>query len=202
MKFELKESLLEVQLLVGEAISTEGRQMAWIQGEVELQTGIRGSIDLAEDAAEDTLFLSTFICRTEVARIGFGLKGMVDVVEYDLKQGEELIARKGVLLVVDSSAKIDKFSKMRSENLDIYRRVVGPGLSLWEFPGGVREFALEQDEEVLVDPAYLAMHDMSIRIDRVRMHGGKKELGGRKDFSMTRWRGPGKVVVQNLREDG
>ena len=84
--------------------------MAWLQGEVEIKTGIRGSIDLSEDAADETLFLSTYICRNEEARIGFGLKGPGDIVEYSLKDGEELIARKGVLIVVEASAKIDKFS--------------------------------------------------------------------------------------------
>lgn len=197
MNFEIKGSFLEMHLGEGEAITSEGRMAAWIRGEVDVKTSVKGSIDLVADVGADTLFLSTYICLSEGATIGFGLNGSGSVVEQELGEGEEMIAKRGILLAVEPSAKIELVAQKKVELPGIYRKVTGPGLALWDIPGGGREVSLEKGEELLADPAFLAMYHPSIGMTEVRMHGVKQKAGSNAELLMMKLRGPGKVWLQN-----
>ena len=197
MNFEVNGSFLKLYLDVGEVITTEGRKAAWIRGKVEIKTSVKGSIDLAVDVVADTLFVSTFTCRDEDAEIGFGLNASGSVVEQELGEGEEIIAKRGILLAVEPSAKIEMVAQKKMELSGNYRKVTGPGLALWDIQGGGREFSLEKGVEMLVDPAFLAMYQPSIGMTAVRMHGAKQKAGSNAELSMTMLRGPGKVWLQN-----
>lgn len=197
MNIEVSEAFLEIHLEEGEAITTEGRSAAWIYGEVDIKTNVKGSIDLAVNAAAETLFLSTYTCRSGGATIGFGLRGSGSVIEHPLAVGEIMIARKDVLLAVEPFVKVEIYAHKKIDLHGIYRRVTGPGMAFWEIPGGGREFLLTEDEELLVDSAYLAMYQPTIRMRAARMRAQKQGTSAAREFSMTKLRGPGKVWLQN-----
>lgn len=204
MNYDVNGPFLEFHLVAGDAISTEGRRAAWIHGAVDIKTGVKGSIDLAVDAAAETLFLSTYTCRGEEAAIGFGVNGPGSVIEHPLDAGEKIIARRGVLLAVEPSAKVEIYAQRKMEQQGSYRMVTGPGLALWEILGGGREFILAKDEELLVDSTFLAMYQPSVTMRAARMRGIKQEASATTEWSMMKLRGPGKVWLQseNVRTQG
>lgn len=198
MQIKLEGSILKVQLEQGEEVFTESRRVVWIQGDVEITASMRGRIDTPLDSLEETILRTKYVCMGAAASIGFGMQAQGSVIEEILDNEKVLIGRKDLFVVAESTIKVEHFV---NHNLDTgikFRKVYGFGRVLWEMPGGGHEFNLEEGEEFKIDTANLALYELSIGIEMVRIRGVKERVGSTKELTLAKLSGPGKVWLQGM----
>ena len=196
MDSDLKGTFVELQLSAGEAVFTEARKAAWIVGEVEVKTSLRGSIDLKKEAAEESIFMTTYRCLAGEAIIAMAHENQESTFEMEMAGGYTIIARRGVLLAADTNIKIERHVNRKLESGSILRKISGAGKLFWELTGGFRQFDLENGQEIRVETALISMYEPSVGMEAIRLRGAQIEIGSSNEISMTALRGTGRVWLQ------
>jgi uncharacterized protein (AIM24 family) len=154
---------VDVQLSAGESIFTESGGMAWMSGNIDMKTDTKGGLmaGLGRALAGESLFMTTYTCKSGEASITFTPEAPGKILPFDLRNGESLICQKDSFMVADSSVKLEiHFRKKLGAGLFggegfILQKVTGPGTVLLEIPGEVREYDLAPRETLKVDPGHI-----------------------------------------------
>lgn len=197
---------LEIELAQGESVYTESGGMAWIRGNVDMQTNTRGGLmkGIMRSFAGESLFLTTYQSQQDGARIAFTPETMGEIITLDLAAGEERICQKDAFMVAEDSVELAIHFKKRlgagffgGEGF-ILQKLTGPGLAWVEISGEVREINLQAGETIQVDPGHVAMYDPSIDYDIRRIKGVRNMLFGGEGIFLAHLTGPGRVWLQTL----
>jgi uncharacterized protein (TIGR00266 family) len=197
---------LDIQLRKGEAIYTESGGMAWMRGDIGMETSTRGGImaGVGRMLSGESLFMTTYTCQSSEGLVVFTPEVPGKVLAMTLKSGETLICQKDSFMCAQDSVKLEMhFRKKLGAGLFggegfILQKITGPGIAFIEIPGEVREYALTAGDEMKVDPGHIAMFEPSVNYDITRVKGLKNIFFSGEGLFLANLKGPGKIWLQSL----
>ena len=209
MHYEIKGSTmqtLDIALDAGESVFTESGVMAWMNGDIDMATNTRGGLlkGLARSLAGESLFLTSYACKSGRAMITFTPESPGSIMPVELRSGESRICQKDAFMVAQESVTLEMhFRKKLGTGLFggegfILQKLTGPGIAWVEIAGEVREYTLQAGEKMQVDPGHIAMYEPSINYDIQRVKGVKNMLFGGEGLFLATVTGPGTVWLQSL----
>ena len=197
---------LDIHLQSGESVFTESGGMAWMRGNIEMNTNTRGGLlkGLARSLAGESLFLTTYTCSGGTGTITFTPEAPGSILPVPLADGESRICQKDAFMVAQETVDLAiHFRRKLGSGLFggegfILQKLTGPGIAWVEIAGEVREYDLKSGEVMRVDPGHIAMYEPSIDYDIARVKGVKNILFGGEGLFLATLTGPGKVWLQTL----
>ncbi|MFQ5421139.1 MAG: TIGR00266 family protein [Anaerolineae bacterium] len=197
---------LDVYLTAGESVFTESGGMAWMKGNVDMTTNTKGGLlkGLARSLAGESLFMTTYTCKSGEAMVTFTPESPGSIIAVELGAGQSRICQKDAFMAAQDSVSLEvHFRKKLGTGLFggegfILQKVTGPGVAWVEIAGEVREYSLMAGEMMKVDPGHIAMYEPSVSYDITRVKGVKNMLFGGEGMFLATLKGPGKVWLQSL----
>jgi uncharacterized protein (TIGR00266 family) len=197
---------LDVHLTQGETIFTESGGMAWMVGEIQMETNTRGGImsGLARSLAGESLFLTSYTCQGNEAMITFTPEAPGSIIALPLGPGESRICQKDAFMAAENSVTLEAhFRKKLGAGLFggegfILQKITGPGTAWVEIAGDVRGYELQAGQQVKVDPGHIAMYEPQVNYDIQRVKGVKNILFGGEGLFLATLTGPGRVWLQSM----
>lgn len=197
---------LDIILQQGESIYTESGGMAWMQGNVAMDTGTKGGLmaGLGRALAGESLFMTTYTCQGKKAAVTFTPEVPGKVLDAQLAAGQSLICQKDSFMCAQSSVKLEMHFRQKlgagffgGEGF-ILQKITGPGTAFVEIPGEVRQYDLPAGAVIKVDPGHIAMFEPTVSYDINRVKGLKNVLFSGEGLFLASLKGPGKVWLQSL----
>jgi len=209
MEYKIKGTVMEtvdVLLGTGETIYTESGGMAWMRGNIAMETNARGGVmsGLGRMLAGESLFLTSYTCQGKQALITFAPEVPGKILDMQLAAGQSLICQKDAFMCAENSVQLEMhFRKKLGAGLFggegfILQKVTGPGIAFLEIPGEVREYELKPGEVMKVDPGHIAMFEPTVEYDISRVKGFKNIFFAGEGLFLAQLKGPGKVWLQSL----
>jgi uncharacterized protein (TIGR00266 family) len=209
MRYEISGTTLQtldVMLQAGESVFTESGGMAWMRGDIAMETNTRGGLlkGLARSLSGESLFLTTYTCNSGEAMITFTPEAPGSIMAVALAAGQSRICQKDAFMVSEDSVTLEMhFRKKLGSGLFggegfILQKLTGPGTAWVEIAGEVREYDLKPGETMRVDPGHIAMYEPTVGYDITRVKGVKNILFGGEGLFLATLQGPGKVWLQSL----
>ena len=209
MKYEIHGTTLQtldITLQKDESVFTESGGMAWMIGDVEMQTNARGGLfkSIARTFAGESLFLTTYQCQGAQALITFTPEAPGSIIPVELAAGESRICQKDAFMVAEDSVTLETYLRKKlgagffgGEGF-VLQKITGPGLAWVEISGEVRSYELKSGQTMKVDPGHIAMYDPSVSYDITRVKGLRNMLFAGEGVFLATLTGPGRVWLQSL----
>lgn len=197
---------VDIHLKQGESIYSESGGMAWMRGIFEMDTNTRGGLGagLGRMLAGESLFLTTYTCKSPDGLITFTPEVPGKVIAVPLTAGQEIICQKDAFMCAEESVSIEMFFRKRlgaglfgGEGF-ILQKISGPGTAFVEIPGEVRKIELGPGESMKVDPGHIAMFEPTVDYDIAAVKGIKNVLFAGEGLFLATLKGPGNVWLQSL----
>jgi uncharacterized protein (TIGR00266 family) len=197
---------LDITLSQGEAVFTESGGMAWMTGDIEMETNTKGGLmkGLARTLSGESLFLTTYTCRGPGGLITFTPEAPGSIIPVELAAGESRICQKDAFMVAQDSVSLEVHFRRKlgsgffgGEGF-ILQKLTGPGIAWVEIAGEVRSYNLKDGQTMRVDPGHIAMYEPSVSYDIARVKGVRNILFGGEGLFLATLRGPGRVWLQSL----
>lgn len=209
MKYEIIGTVmqtLDVHLVQGESIYTESGGMAWMRGNIAMDTSTHGGVmsGLGRALAGESLFMTTYTCQSPNGLVVFTPEVPGKVLDVELQSGQSLICQKDAFMCAQSTVKLEMhFRKQLGAGLFggegfILQKITGPGIAFLEIPGEIREYELPADGVLRVDPGHIAMFEPTVTYDITRVKGLKNIFFAGEGLFLAMLKGPGKVWLQSL----
>jgi uncharacterized protein (TIGR00266 family) len=209
MQYEILGTLLQsvdVHLSQGESMYTESGGMAWMRGDIEMKTSTKGGLmaGLGRKLAGESLFMTTYTCRSSEGLVVFTPEAPGKVLDFQLGAGQSLICQKDAFMCAEASVKLEMhFRKKLGAGLFggegfILQKVTGPGTVFLEIPGEVREYTLVAGETMQVDPGHIALFEPTVSYDIATVKGVANILFSGEGLFLAKLRGPGRIWLQSL----
>ncbi len=209
MQYKISGTLMEsvdIHLKQGESIYSESGGMAWMRGSFEMDTSTRGGLGagLGRMLAGESLFLTTYTCKSPDGLITFTPEVPGKVIDLVLTAGQSLICQKEAFMCAEETVKIEMhFRKKLGAGLFggegfILQKISGPGTAFVEISGEVRIIELGAGEKMQVDPGHIAMFEPTVDYDIAAVKGLKNVLFAGEGLFLATLKGPGKVWLQSL----
>ena len=209
MQYKISGTVMEsvdIHLKQGETIYTESGGMAWMRGSFDMDTSTRGGLGagLGRMLAGESLFLTTYICKSADGLITFTPEVPGKVVDLKLEAGQSMICQKDAFMCAEESVKLEMhFRKKLGAGLFggegfILQKLTGPGTAFVEIPGEVRKIELKAGEKIQVDPGHIAVFEPTVEYDITGVKGLKNVLFSGEGLFLATLTGPGTVWLQTL----
>ena len=209
MKYEIKGTMLpslDIQLEAGESMYTESGGMAWMKGDINMETSTRGGLlrGLGRTLAGESLFMTTYSCKSDTCMVTFTPEAPGRIMPFELQPGQSIICQKDAFMAAQEGVRLEvHFRKRLGAGLFggegfILQKITGPGFVFLEIAGDVREYQLEQGEILKVDPGHIALYEPSVDYDIAAVRGLKNVLFAGEGLFLATLRGPGKVWLQSM----
>jgi len=197
---------LDIHLKQGESVFTESGGMAWMRGNIAMETNTRGGVmaGLGRALAGESLFMTTYTCQSPDGLVVFTPEAPGKVLDIQLATGQSLICQKDSFMCAQETVKLEMhFRKKLGAGLFggegfILQKVTGPGVVFIEIPGEVREYDLSAGAIMQVDPGHIAMFEPTVSYDITRVKGLKNILFSGEGLFLASLKGPGKIWMQSL----
>lgn len=197
---------LDIELEQGESIYTERGGMAWMSGDIEMRTDTRGGLlkGLGRALAGESLFMTTYTCRGERGLVTFTPEAPGKVLAFELAEGQSLICQRDSFMVAQESVSLEMHFRKRlgvglfgGEGF-ILQKLTGPGLVFVELAGEIREYELQANQMLKVDPGHLAIYEPTVECDITTVRGVANVLFSGEGLFLATLRGPGRVWLQSM----
>lgn len=209
MRYEIHDSILpsvDVWLEAGESVYTESGGMAWMKGDIQMDTSTRGGLlaGLGRSLAGESLFMTSYACQRGTALVAFTPEAPGRILAFELQAGQSLICQKDAFMAAQETVKLEMhFRKRLGAGLFggegfILQKITGPGTVFLEIAGDVREYALQAGELLSVDPGHLALYEPSVDYDITAVRGLTNALFSGEGLFLASLRGPGRVWLQTM----
>jgi len=177
-----------------------------MRGLFDMDTSTRGGLGagLGRMLAGESLFLTTYICKSADGLITFTPEVPGKVVDLKLEAGQSMICQKDAFMCAEESVKLEMhFRKKLGAGLFggegfILQKVTGPGIAFVEIPGEVRKIELQPGEKIKVDPGHIAVFEPTVEYDITGVKGLKNVLFSGEGLFLATLKGPGTVWLQTL----
>jgi uncharacterized protein (TIGR00266 family) len=209
MRYEIRGTTLptlEVYLNSGESMYTESGGMAWMKGNIEMTTNTKGGLlkGLGRALAGESLFMTTYTSHQPEAMIVFTPEAPGQVLDVKLGAGQSLICQKDAFMCAEDTVEMKMHFRKKlgagffgGEGF-ILQQITGPGMAFLEIPGEVREYVLQPDETMKVDPGHIAVFEPSVKYDIAMVKGLSNMLFGGEGLFLATLTGPGRIWLQSL----
>lgn len=209
MKYEIHGTTLQtldITLSQGESVFTESGGMAWMTGDIEMNTNTRGGLmkGLARSLAGESLFLTTYTCAGPGGLITFTPEAPGSIVPVELGAGQSRICQKDAFMVAEESVELEvHFRRKLGTGLFggegfILQKLTGPGTAWVEIAGELRSYTLKPGQTMKVDPGHIAMYEPTVDYDINRVKGVRNIFFGGEGLFLATLTGPGRVWLQSL----
>ncbi len=197
---------LDVHLDAGEAMFTESGGMAWMRGNVEMNTNTKGGLmaGLGRKLAGESLFMTTYTSKEPDALVVFTPEAPGKVMDFRLEVGQSLICQKDAFMCAEDSVKLEMHFRKKlgagffgGEGF-VLQKVTGPGAVFLEIPGEIREYTLSPGQVMRVDPGHIAFFEPTIDYDIERVKGLTNILFGGEGLFLATMSGSGKLWLQTM----
>ena len=192
-------SLLEVDLEPGQKIITESGAMAWMEGDLETQTGVRGGLMKGlkrKLLSGESFFQNTYTAGPGGGRIALAPGPDGEIVPYEMTGGELILEKSAYLAStegVECDSKFDGFKGLFNEGFFVLR-VTGEGLLFFNAYGDIRE--IEVDGSYQIDNGYAVAWEPTLEYKLTRSGRTIRSFLFSDQFIL-RFTGTGKLWVQS-----
>jgi uncharacterized protein (TIGR00266 family) len=209
MEYEIHGGMLpsvDVTLRAGESVYTESGGMAWMTGDIKMDTSTRGGLlaGLGRRMAGESLFMTSYTCQSGTGLVTFTPEAPGTILPFELGAGQSLICQKDAFMVAQESVSIEMhFRKRLGAGLFggegfILQRITGPGTAFLEIAGDVRGYILGPGQEMQVDPGHLALYEPTVEYDITTVKGLTNVLFSGEGLFLANLKGPGRVWLQSM----
>ena len=194
------------KLKKGESVITENGGMSWMDDALEMKTTTNGGImkGIGRAFAGESIFMNVYTAKEDDAEIAFSSSFPGQILEFDLKEGETIIAQKRAFLCSEKTVDIKmQFRKKLGAGFFggegfIMQKITGPGKVYLEIDGNVIKRELKEGEKIKVDNGYVAAMTQDVKLDIETVKGVKNILFGGEGLFVTSLKGPGTVYLQTM----
>jgi uncharacterized protein (TIGR00266 family) len=198
--------VVTIELEAGETIYSESGGMAWMSGNVEMNTNTGGGLGkmFKRAVSGETLFVTDFFVKQGKGTVAFTSEFPGKILPFNLAAGESLIVQKDAFMCAEKSVDLDMHFRKRlgagifgGEGF-IMQRLSGPGVAFVEVDGEVVEYDLERGQVLKVDTGHIAAYEPTVDFDVTMVKGVSNILLGGEGLFLASMRGPGKVWLQTM----
>ena len=190
----------------GEQVITENGGMSWMSNGLKMETSTNGGLlkGLGRALSGESIFMNTYTAEQDGAEIAFASSFPGRILEFDLQQGQCIIAQKKAFLCSEKSVNLSMhFQKKLGAGLFggegfIMQKIDGPGKVFLEIDGDVVEKVLAPGEILKVDNGYVAAMESTVQMNIETVKGIKNIFLGGEGLFLTNLTGPGKVYLQTM----
>ncbi|MFR8103951.1 MAG: TIGR00266 family protein [Clostridia bacterium] len=209
MQTEIKGEFLPVltcKLNKGDSVFTETGGMSWMTSGINMQTNTKGGImkGLGRALAGESIFMNTYTAEQDGAEISFASCFPGNILEFDLSNGETIIAQKKAFLCAESSVDVSMHFRKKlgagffgGEGF-IMQKLTGPGKAFLEIDGNVTRKELAAGEVLKVDNGYVAAMTKDVDLSIETVKGVKNIVFGGEGLFLTTLKGPGTIWLQSM----
>jgi uncharacterized protein (TIGR00266 family) len=209
MRYEINGTVLpsvDVWLEAGESVFTESGGMAWMKGDIRMETNTKGGLlqGLGRSLAGESLFMTTYTCERNVGMVTFTPESPGRILAFELAAGQSLICQKDAFMAAQEGVHVEIHFRKRlgagffgGEGF-ILQKITGPGLMFVEIAGDVREYNLQSGEVLKVDPGHIGLYEPTVDYDITTVKGLTNILFSGEGLFLATLRGPGKVWLQSM----
>lgn len=194
------------KLKKGEAVVTESGGMSWMDEGIKMNTSTNGGImkGLGRALAGESLFMNTYTAEKDDVEIAFSSSFPGKILEFDLSEGETIIAQKRAFLCAENSIDISMHFRKKlgagffgGEGF-IMQKITGPGKVFLEIDGEVIKKELAEGEKLKIDNGYVAAMTKGVELSIETVPGLKNIMFGGEGLFLTTLKGPGTVWLQSM----
>lgn len=194
------------KLQKGETVITEAGAMSWMDDNITMSTSTNGGImkGLGRALAGESLFMNKYTAEKDGVEISFSSSFPGKILEFDLNQGEKIIAQKRAFLCAQDSVNISLHFRKKigagffgGEGF-IMQKIKGPGKVFLEIDGEVVKKELQAGEKLKLDNGYVAAMTENINLDIETVPGIKNIVFGGEGLFLTTVKGPGTIWLQSM----
>lgn len=198
--------LVSCKLAKGESVITEAGGMSWMDDGIKMTTSTNGGImkGLGRALAGESLFMNIYTAEKDDAEITFSSSFPGKILEFNLAEGETIIAQKKAFLCAESSVDIAMHFRKKlgagffgGEGF-IMQKITGPGKVFLEIDGELVKKELQAGEKLKVDNGYVAAMTQGVDLDIETVPGLKNIVFGGEGLFLTTVKGPGTVWLQSM----
>ena len=209
MKTEVTGDFLPVvtcKLQKGEQIYTESGGMSWMTPNIKMETTTNGGLmkGIGRAFSGESIFMNTYTAERDDEEIAFASSLPGEILEFELKSGETIIAQKNSFLCAEKSVDMKLYFRKRigagffgGEGF-IMQKLTGPGKVFLEIDGNIAKKELLPGETLKVDNGYVAAMTEGVDLEIERVKGVKNILFGGEGLFLTTVTGPGTVWLQTM----
>ena len=154
--------------------------------------------------AGESFFMNKYTAETDGQEISFASSFPGQILQFDLQEGQSIIAQKRAFLCASSGVNIEMHFRKKlgagffgGEGF-IMQKISGPGRAFLEIDGSVVVKELAAGETLKVDNGYVAAMTSGVNMDITTVQGIKNIFFGGEGLFLTTVTGPGKVWLQSM----
>lgn len=194
------------KLKVGETVLTENGGMSWMDNDITMKTTTNGGImkGLGRALAGESIFMNTYTAEKDDVEIAFASSFPGEILEFDLKEGEIIIAQKRAFLCAENTVDISMHFRKKigagffgGEGF-IMQKMTGPGKVFLEIDGSLVKKELKAGEKLKIDNGHLAVMTSGVDLNIETVKGVKNIVFGGEGLFLTTLQGPGTVWIQSM----
>lgn len=194
------------KLKAGETVLTENGGMSWMDNDITMKTTTNGGImkGLGRALAGESIFMNTYTAEKDDVEIAFASSFPGEILEFDLKEGETIIAQKRAFLCAENTVDISMHFRKKigagffgGEGF-IMQKMTGPGKVFLEIDGSLVKKELKAGEKLKIDNGYLAVMTSGVDLNIETVKGVKNIVFGGEGLFLTTLQGPGTVWIQSM----
>ena len=202
-----------LQLEPGQAVYSETGGMAWMSGNVTMNTntgggggGLGGMLGgmVKRAITGESLFIIDYTVTGGRGLVAFASEFPGKIVPLHLAPGQQMICQRDSFMCAEKSVNLDMHFRRNmgsgffgGEGF-VLQKLTGPGLAFVELDGEVVEYTLEPGQVLKVDTGHVAMFEPTVQFDVEMMRGFKNILFGGEGLFLATLRGPGRVWLQTM----
>lgn len=194
------------KLKAGETVLTENGGMSWMDNDITMKTTTNGGImkGLGRALAGESIFMNTYTAEKDDVEIAFASSFPGEILEFDLKEGEIIIAQKRAFLCAENTVDISMHFRKKigvgffgGEGF-IMQKMTGPGKVFLEIDGSLVKKELKAGEKLKIDNGHLAVMTSGVDLNIETVKGVKNIVFGGEGLFLTTLQGPGTVWIQSM----
>ncbi|HEY0735107.1 MAG TPA: TIGR00266 family protein [Herpetosiphonaceae bacterium] len=201
-----------IQLEPGQTIYSETGGMAWMSGNVTMNTNAGGGGGLGgmlggmvkRAISGESLFIVDYTVQGGRGLVAFASEFPGKIVPLHLGPGQSMIMQRDAFMCAEKTVQLEMHFR---RNLGsgffggegfIMQRATGPGVVFAELDGEIVEYTLEAGQVLKVDTGHVAMLEPTVQFDVEMVRGFKNILFGGEGLFLATLRGPGRVWLQTM----
>ncbi len=194
------------KLKAGETVLTENGGMSWMDSDITMKTTTNGGImkGLGRALAGESIFMNTYTAEKDDVEIAFASCFPGEILEFNLKEGETIIAQKRAFLCAENTVDISMHFRKKigagffgGEGF-IMQKMTGPGKVFLEIDGSLVKKELQTGEKLKIDNGHLAAMTSKVDLNIETVKGVKNIVFGGEGLFLTTLEGPGTVWIQSM----
>ncbi len=196
-----------LELDPGETVYSESGGMAWMSGNITMNTSGRGGGlggMLRRAVSGESLFLVEYTSQGGKGIVAFAADFPGKIIPLNLGPSQQIIAQKEAFLCAEKTVGLDiQFRRRMGAGFFggegfVMQKLTGPGVAFVTLDGEIMEYTLGEGQVLKVDTGHVAMFEPTVSFDVEMIRGFRNMLFGGEGLFLATLRGPGRVWLQTM----